>query len=367
MGLMVNMVNMVMARLVFFTWPVLAQPDCSEVLSKHVCLPKNYSKYELPNTEETHLVEISFDLDEIHEINDETYSITFSTYLVMEWTDRRLHVDQSLGSDYIPLDVDFLKSLWVPKIFVYNLKKFEVVDAMSKLDGLMVNKHNNVFYSQLAYMTFLCPMQFNNFPFDTHTCKIRVGSYSYNSSRMDFITKSFGYNSKSHNSIALPYDIGIKPLTKEDGVLNIGAPSTLAGFEIVMSRYSAGYVLSYYFPSGLLVLLSWISFLIPQDRILGRMALLVTLLLMLMNVFHTVTTTTPKGDACLTALETWLLACLLLIFGAIMEYSVLLLRNLWYSDSADVKSVTWLDKVSLIIFPSFFLLLNIFYWPAYLS
>ena len=34
-------------------------------------------------------------------------------------------------------------------------------------------------------------------------------------------------------------------------MLNIGSPFRLAGFEIVMSRYSAGYVLTYYFPSGI--------------------------------------------------------------------------------------------------------------------
>jgi len=362
--------SMIMARLFFLTRPVSAQPGCSEVLSKHICLPENYSRYELPNTEETNKVEISFDMDEILEINDGTHSITFSSYFVMEWTDSRIIVDQSYGSPNIPLDVDFLRKLWVPKLFVYNLKKFEVVDVISKLDDLWVYKHSSVFYSQLAYMTFLCPMQFNNFPFDTHSCKIRVGSYSYNSSRMDFITKSFGYNSKSRNSIGLTYDIWIKPLSKEDAVLDYGTPFTLAGFEIVMSRYSTGYILTYYFPSGLLVLSSWISFLIPQDKIVGRMALLVTLLLMLMNMFHTMTTTTPKADGCLTALETWLLACLLLIFGTIMEYSVLLLRNLSDSVSSGVTSgncCAWLDKVSLIFFPATFLILNLFYWPAYLS
>ena len=42
-------------------------------------------------------------------------------------------------------------------------------------------------------------------------------------------------------------------------MLNIGAPFTLAGFEIVLSRYSAGYVLSYYFPSGIHYTISVIS------------------------------------------------------------------------------------------------------------
>ena len=45
---------------------------------------------------------------------------------------------------------------------------------------------------------------------------------------------------------------------------------------------------------GLFVIVSWISFLIPMDVIPGRMALLVTLFLVLVNIFNTVTTNTPK-------------------------------------------------------------------------
>jgi hypothetical protein len=40
--------------------------------------------------------------------------------------------------------------------------------------------------------------------------------------------------------------------------------------------------------SGLFVIVSWISFLIPMDVIPGRMALLVTLFLVLVNIFNTV-------------------------------------------------------------------------------
>ena len=47
--------------------------------------------------------------------------------------------------------------------------------------------------------------------------------------------------------------------------------------------------------AGLFVIVSWISFLIPMDVIPGRMALLVTLFLVLVNIFNTVTTNTPKA------------------------------------------------------------------------
>ena len=69
---------------------------------------------------------------------------------------------------------------------------------------------------------------------------------------------------------------------------------------------------------GLFVIVSWISFLIPMDVIPGRMALLVTLFLVLVNIFNTVTTNTPKAEG-LTAIEAWMLACILFVFGALIE------------------------------------------------
>ena len=44
------------------------------------------------------------------------------------------------------------------------------------------------------------------------------------------------------------------------------------------------------------VVVSWISFLVPPDIVPGRMALLVTVFLVLINIFNTITTNIPKAD-----------------------------------------------------------------------
>ena len=48
--------------------------------------------------------------------------------------------------------------------------------------------------------------------------------------------------------------------------------------------------------AGLFVVVSWISFVVPPDVIPGRMALLITLFLVLVNIFNSVTTNTPKAE-----------------------------------------------------------------------
>ena len=87
---------------------------------------------------------------------------------------------------------------------------------------------------------------------------------------------------------------------------------------IVKLQTSRRYVSSSNSYLGLFVIVSWISFLIPMDVIPGRMALLVTLFLVLVNIFNTVTTNTPKAEG-LTAIEAWMLACILFVFGALIE------------------------------------------------
>ena len=47
---------------------------------------------------------------------------------------------------------------------------------------------------------------------------------------------------------------------------------------------------------------SWISFIVPPDVIPGRLTLLITLFLVLVNIFNGVTTNTPKAEGNLIAL-----------------------------------------------------------------
>ena len=44
------------------------------------------------------------------------------------------------------------------------------------------------------------------------------------------------------------------------------------------------------------VVVSWISFLVPPDIIPGRMALLVTVFLVLINIFNNATSKIPKAE-----------------------------------------------------------------------
>jgi len=387
---------------------------------KTACLPKEYSKFELPikQAEGNNLIRVTIDIDEVLRINDKDYSITFSCYFNVEWKEKRIHLGPKFGAEQcsangggaectnttgnkdiiVPMNLEFVKDLWLPNIFIYNLKTYKVIDVLNKLAGLWIGADKTVLYSQATHITFICPMRFDKFPLDTQTCKFQVGSYSYNDKIMRFITAQAGYSGdKGGNSIALDYAIKISKLKKSDSIFAGGGLGnfSLAGFEMVLHRYVSTYIITYYLPSGLFVIVSWISFLIPMDVIPGRMALLVTLFLVLVNIFNTVTTNTPKAEG-LTAIEAWMLACILFVFGALIEYAAILFKKQRYVSSQhrmNIKIVCkdnfkyevqeraatnavslqqlaeeyWrIDKFFLISFPILFFIFNIIYWLAFI-
>ena len=109
---------------------------CREGIPKALCLPENYSKFELPNTIDTNRIQISIDIDEVLKINDKDYSITFSTYFNVEWNEKRLVMSPEFGSSLrppnstepvmVPMSLELVKDLWLPNIFIYNLKTYKV-------------------------------------------------------------------------------------------------------------------------------------------------------------------------------------------------------------------------------------------------
>ena len=95
----------------------------------------------------------------------------------------------------------------------------------------------------------------------------------------------------------LDYQITIKDLKPEEThYMALGMNYSVAGFEMILQRKMSFYIVTYYLPSGLFVVVSWISFLVNPEVIPGRMTLLVTIFLVLINIFNTIQTNSPKAE-----------------------------------------------------------------------
>ena len=91
-------------------------------------------------------------------------------------------------------------------------------------------------------------------------CKFKVGSYAYDETKMTFNASLLSYDDSLRNTI-LDYNIKLDPLKEEDALFvwqSIGNYS-LTGYEMTLRRNSLKYLVNYYLPSGLFVIVSWVG------------------------------------------------------------------------------------------------------------
>ena len=69
----------------------------------------------------------------------------------------------------------------------------------------------------------------------------------------------------------LDYDITIDKLDEVDqNYVALTGNYSVAGFKLTLKRKISHYIITYYLPSGMFVIVSWISFLVPPDIVPGR-------------------------------------------------------------------------------------------------
>merc|ERR1719474_129768 len=138
------------------------------------------------------------------------------------------------------------------------------------------------------------------------------------------LTGKFSY--QKENQRTLSFNVDIQKLPKHKTVFK-GSSSNYSvyGFEMQLSRSLGPFILSIYLPSAMFVTMSWVAFFVPPDIVPARIVLLVTLCLVLVNMFNSTTARIPVSNA-VTAMEVWLLACMLLVFLSLVEYAVILRR-----------------------------------------
>lgn len=83
---------------------------------------------------------------------------------------------------------------------------------------------------------------------------------------------------------ALQFEVNLSTLPPDTGLPFWGTDYSSAGFKVHLTRFITPIIIKVYIPSSILVVSSWVSFLIPPELVPGRMALLVTVLLMMLNL-----------------------------------------------------------------------------------
>ena len=120
-------------------------------------------------------------------------------------------------------------------------------------------------------------------------------------------------------------------------------------------------------PNDLLVLLFQIGFVIPQEMVPGRMALLMIIFLNLLTIYMSMISKSPKSIGT-TNIMNWMIVCIFFVFFALIEYGVILFCRFIFeykslSKDYGKKQLMNLDLTCLLISVLSFILFSTIYFP----
>jgi len=222
----------------------------------------------------------------------------------------------------INVGADLIEHFWTPDIIIHDLVQFKKPVILSEVAALEIRRENAVYYKVRSDVTIVCRgMNFALYPFDRHVCYLKLTSFGHDTTEM-ILNGGFTYHEQ--NQRALYFRIDIRETYGSSGVfMGKNSNYSMYALEIHMTRIVTQYLLNVYMPTGVFVIISWVSFIIPVEIIAARVVLLVTLTLVLINMFNKVTEGIPVARQ-ETALEFWVCGCICLVFSALAEYAFIL-------------------------------------------
>ena len=386
-----------------------ARPQHSITCSKNQpyrwCLPLDYKREEAPweyrqltNTPIPWNYDFQFYINDVYEINERSQYIKVAMYFAITWLEPRLRTNTSANgwdiSDYVSISTLNSQYFWYPAdLEMYGVQTSSRQFFVNDLSGILIMKQQHILYELRLNTAFSCQMDFDRYPFDSQECPFRVSSY-YNDDTLVTCTSNFSYFGDMARN--LQYTIKVSEMASKYRTFTYsGYNYSTCGFTISYTRSKTQLFFQVYLTAGMLVIVSWTSFIINPHIVPGRMGLLVTLLLVLVNIFNSFKNSSPPSTN-LNALDVYLMICISHVFCALMQYAVVLFlgnlnigianvschkehddnhsnstryitRNQYYDKIQHQQPMSTFDLTSLVVFPLLFIFCLIIYILVYVQ
>ncbi|KAL7646653.1 UNVERIFIED_CONTAM: hypothetical protein RMT77_001904 [Armadillidium vulgare] len=173
-------------------------------------------------------------------------------------------------------------------------------------------------------------MNFRYYPFDTQVCYIHIGSYFYTVNELKFMWDKSGLiiDDESMTKTLIDYEATLMKHNETTCFSELLYPDEAACLRLVLTlkRYYWVYLITFFFPSSVIVMVSWISFFFPPEIVSGRTTLGVRSLLMITSLYSAARAKSPRTYYA-NGIDTWM--CFTIIIGvfSIFQYAVVLQRT----------------------------------------
>ena len=330
----------------------------------NICLRAGYSPDVSPPREGNSLmvVDMLFKIDNILSVDHDQNVIGSTISLRQTWIDNRifprrkslleddawLSAPSRMGRDP---ETGIPQEIWMPKFYIYGLLNMEIKTNFEQQTSIWIQKKGeNIFvnYDSVFDLYVKCDMNYQYYPFDIHQCSVKFSSSDFNATRLKFnMAKPVSWG--RFNITVGEFDAKIIQL-REPELIDIWEEEewSICGFNLELKRRHGKYIFNYYLTSGLFVVISWVSFLVPTKDVNAKMGLLVTVLLVLVTVYSSVVETSPKARREQTALAAWMFTMLMFVFMAFVCHCCVML----WRKSKDKKRDLYLKRRKKNLMPA---------------
>uniref|UniRef100_K1R0E4 Neuronal acetylcholine receptor subunit alpha-3 n=1 Tax=Magallana gigas TaxID=29159 RepID=K1R0E4_MAGGI len=330
-------VGLTVAFLCFSINPVTSQTsnDLKELVND---LFSSYSLKVRPvvNQQQPLLLDVSFYLSSINEVNEVKEKMVTTGYLDLLWTDELL--------EWTPADYNNTKQIFVPQNEIWKpdlvlkngFKKFEELGG--SFFYISVTYLGWVFWLPFHVFETRCAMDITKFPFDTQSCDIKFITWSHNMEQIQI--------SKSSNGIKF-YEYEENGIWKIiDTSWNIEKHKAVSEiiFTIKLQRKPLYYVMNIIIPVAFLGFLNILVFVIPVDA--GeKMSFSVTVFLSFAVFLTIISAMLPISSTSIPILAIYLV--IQLVYGVLALLISAFQLRLRHRDETEKVHAFWIRAIKL--------------------
>ncbi|XP_076298686.1 resistant to dieldrin isoform X7 [Lasioglossum baleicum] len=256
----------------------------------------------------------------ISSLSEVKMDFTLDFYFRQFWTDPRLAFKQRTGVETLSVGSEFIKNIWVPDTFFVNEKQSYFHIATTSNEFIRIHHSGSITRSIRLTITASCPMNLQYFPMDRQLCHIEIESFGYTMRDIRYKWNAGLQSVGISNEVELPQFRVLGHRQRHSTIhLSTGNYSRLA-CEIQFVRSMGYYLIQIYIPSGLIVIISWVSFWLNRNATPARVALGVTTVLTMTTLMSSTNAALPKISY-VKSIDVYLGTCFVMVFASLLEYA----------------------------------------------
>jgi len=337
-----------------------------EAKDHKIILESGYNLQERPKTSNSNkplLIKASVNLRNILQVSEKEQLVSLETTLRLFWKDMRIkprqeHIESedSIGQ-YITLNPSKAGSIWMPDIFIDQVKTLRVPSFFTRPASLRVYNDSTIRYSSRFNFDVACNMDFHRFPVDEQYCQVKFESFGFTNKQIHLEWMDLSQSHVNTNISLAQFEFKVTLAdTYSTDYYDTSYPGLI--MKLYLRRQLTYHIVQTYIPSSVFVVIAWLSLFVPPESVPGRVGMGMTTLLTLTAMFSSVRQNVPKVSY-VSLLDIWMLVCMIFVFASILEFIVVTV----YLRSGRKLIADKVESVSKILIPLLYFVFNIVYWP----